>query len=113
MTADEETPRDSSAALPGDAPGVDPARGRAAPGGPEPAWSPEPGTGRQRAPRPETARRPLFERIGMASIALVVAVLFGGIGIAAWIGGEPFLGIMALIGAVMTAWAGANTLLRG
>ena len=83
MTADEETPRDSSGALPGDAPGVDP------------------------------ARRPLFERIGMASIALVVAVLFGGIGIAAWIGGEPFLGIMALIGTVMTAWAGANTLLRG
>ena len=95
MTADEPAPTASSAALPGDA------QAREAAPGPEPA------------PRPEPAHRPIFERVGMASVALVVAVLFGGIGVAAWIGGEPFLGIMAAVGAAMTAWAGANTLFRG
>lgn len=58
-------------------------------------------------------RRPLLERLGMAAIALVIAVLFGGVAAASWVGGEGFLAIMAGIGALMTAWAGANTLLRG
>ncbi len=49
----------------------------------------------------------------MASIALVIAVLFGGVGIAAFSGGEPFLGIMGAIGALMTLWVGAVTLMRG
>ena len=59
------------------------------------------------------ARRPLVERAGMAAIAAVLAVLFGAVGAAAWASGEPFLAVMAAIGALMTAWAGAMTLLRG
>ena len=58
------------------------------------------------------ARRPLLERLGLAGIAVVLAVLFGGVAVASWIGGEPFLAVMAGIGALMTAWAGAVTLFR-
>ncbi|MCI0581607.1 MAG: hypothetical protein L0227_01725 [Chloroflexi bacterium] len=58
-------------------------------------------------------RRPLLERLGLAAIAVVLAVLFGGIAVASWAGGEPFLAVMAGIGALMTAWAGAITLFRG
>jgi hypothetical protein len=57
-------------------------------------------------------RRPLLERIGLAGIAVVLAILFGGVAVASWIGGEPFLAVMAGIGALMTAWAGAITLFR-
>jgi hypothetical protein len=49
----------------------------------------------------------------MAAIAAVLAILFAGVGAAAFISGEPFLGIMGGIGALMTAWVGAVTLLRG
>ena len=59
------------------------------------------------------ARRPLIERLGLAAIATVFALLFGGVGLTAWFGGELFLAVMAGIGAVMTAWAGAITLTRG
>lgn len=73
--------------------------------GPTPAGSgPEPDP-------PE--RRPLIERIGMAAIAAVLAVLFGGVAVAAWVGGEPFLAVMGGIGCVMTAWVGGLTLFRG
>lgn len=58
-------------------------------------------------------RRPLIERIGMAAIAAVLAVLFGGVAAAAWVGGEPFLAVMGGIGCVMTAWVGGLTLFRG
>lgn len=57
--------------------------------------------------------RPLLERVGLAGIAVVLAVLFGGVAAAAWFGGEPFLAIMAGIGCLMTAWVGALTLIRG
>ena len=59
------------------------------------------------------APRPLLERVGMASIAAVLAALFGGVAFAAWTGGEVFLATMAGIGALMTAWAGGITLFRG
>lgn len=59
------------------------------------------------------AGRPILERIGMASIALVVAALFAVVGLASWSGGELFLTVMALIGCVMTAWVGLLTLVRG
>jgi len=59
-----------------------------------------------------SARRPFVERLGMAFIAGVLAILFGGMAVASWVNGEPFLGVMAGIGALMTAWAGANTLFR-
>ena len=62
---------------------------------------------------PAREPRPLIERIGLAGIALVLAVLFGGVSAASWVGGEPFLAIMAGIGCLMTAWVGALTLVRG
>ena len=61
----------------------------------------------------EVARRPLIERIGMAAIAAVLAALFGGVALAAWVGGEPFLAVMGAIGCLMTAWVGGLTVFRG
>ena len=61
----------------------------------------------------EPERRPLIERIGLASIAAVLAVLFGGVALASWVGGEPFLAVMGAIGCLMTAWVGGLTLFRG
>ena len=69
---------------------------------------------REPEPDPEPhGRRPLIERIGMAAIAAVLAVLFGGVAVAAWVGGEPFLAVMGGIGCLMTAWVGGLTLFRG
>lgn len=59
------------------------------------------------------ARRPILERIGLAAIAAVFAMMFGGVAAAAWIGGQPFLAIMGGIGCLMTAWVGVLTLFRG
>ena len=56
--------------------------------------------------------RPFVERVGLAAIALVFAALFGGMGLAAWIGHEIFLAVMAWIGAVMTLWAAGSSLRR-
>jgi hypothetical protein len=58
-------------------------------------------------------RRPMIERLGLAGIALVLAALFGGVAAASWVGGEPFLAVMAAIGSLMTLWVGAMTLVRG
>jgi hypothetical protein len=55
----------------------------------------------------------VIERLGLAAIALVLAILFGGVAVASWVGGEPFLGVMAGIGSLMTLWVGALTLIRG
>jgi hypothetical protein len=67
-------------------------------------------------PPPATERgqqgRPLVERIGLAFIALVLAALFAGMGVTAWIGNEGFLALMAGTGALMTLWAAGSTLLR-
>ena len=57
--------------------------------------------------------RPLIERIGLAAVAAVLAVLFGGVGLAAWFGGEGFLAVMGAVGCLMTAWVGGLTLFRG
>ena len=70
-------------------------------------------TGPQTPPDVPPERRPLIERIGMAAIAAVLATLFGGVAVAAWIGGQPFLAVMGGIGCLMTAWVGAMTLFRG
>jgi hypothetical protein len=67
----------------------------------------------QGTPRPPGERRPFIERLGMAAIAAVLAALFGGVALAAWIGGEPFLAVMGAIGCLMTAWVGGLTLFRG
>ncbi|MDF2735166.1 MAG: hypothetical protein K0S97_1789 [Chloroflexota bacterium] len=55
----------------------------------------------------------MIERIGMAAIAAVLAALFGGVALAAWAGGEPFLAVMGGVGCLMTAWVGGLTLFRG
>jgi hypothetical protein len=65
------------------------------------------------APATPRAPRPILERIGMAAIAAVLAILFGGVAAAAWIGQELFLAIMAAIGCLMTVWVGGMTLFRG
>ena len=57
--------------------------------------------------------RPMIERLGLGLIAIVVAVLFAALGIAALASSELFLGIMGLTGALMTLWAGAVSLRRG
>jgi hypothetical protein len=67
------------------------------------------------APEPDGASPPRtpLERLALAAIALLVAVVFGGIGVAALAGGEVFLGVMGGIGALMTLWAAASNLRRG
>ena len=57
--------------------------------------------------------RPWIERIGLAGIAIVMAGLFGTVGVAAWYGGEVFLAAMGAIGCLMTLWVGALTVIRG
>ena len=57
--------------------------------------------------------RPWIERIGLAGIAIVMAGLFGTVGVAAWHGGEVFLAAMGAIGCLMTLWVGALTVIRG
>jgi hypothetical protein len=61
----------------------------------------------------ERERRPLLERLGLAAIAVVMAILFGILGVAAIIGGEYILGAMGLVGCMMTLVVGGITLLRG
>jgi hypothetical protein len=51
--------------------------------------------------------------VALAGIAVVVALVFGGMGIAALAGGEVFLGVMGGIGALMTVWAAVSNLRRG
>ncbi len=71
-----------------------------------------PGESRSGRPGPSEAR-PLIQRIGMALVAILFAALFGGVALAAYAGGELFLGTMAAIGCAMTLWVGGLTLLRG
>jgi hypothetical protein len=56
--------------------------------------------------------RPLIERVGLGLIALVFAIVFGGLAGGAFVSGEVFLGTMAGIGALMTLWAAAGTTRR-
>jgi fatty acid desaturase len=64
-------------------------------------------------PAPRRQPRPVIERIGLAAVALVLAILFGGVAAASWIGGELFLAVMGAVGCLMTLWVGALTLFRG
>jgi hypothetical protein len=68
---------------------------------------------RQTEPAAPREPRPILERIGLAAIALVLALLFGVVAAASWVGGELFLTLMAGIGCLMTVWVGAMTLVRG
>jgi hypothetical protein len=65
----------------------------------------------QTVPSPDQPR-PLIERVGLGLIALVFAVVFGGLSAGAFMSGEVFLGTMAGIGALMTLWAAAGTARR-
>ncbi|HYO42364.1 MAG TPA: hypothetical protein VES19_04130 [Candidatus Limnocylindrales bacterium] len=65
------------------------------------------------APAPPPRPRPMIERIGMAFIALVLAALFAVVAVAAFVGGEPFLGVMGAIGCLMVLWVGGLTLFKG
>ena len=65
------------------------------------------------ASEPPARRRPLIERLGLALIAVVFGALFAFVGIAAFLGGQPFLGVMGLIGCLMVLWVGGLTLFRG
>jgi hypothetical protein len=73
----------------------------------------QPGDARPESGEPPRGPRPILERIGLAAIAGVLAILFGGVAAASWVGGEPFLAVMGGIGCLMTAWVGALTLFRG
>lgn len=81
---------------------------------PEPA-GPRTTAGRKLTPEPAASRepRPMIERIGLAAIALVLALLFAAVAVASWSGGELFLAVMGAIGSLMTLWVGAVTLFRG
>jgi len=61
----------------------------------------------------ERERRPVLERLGLAAIAVVMAVLFAGVAVAAFVGGEYFLASMGAVGCMMTLAVGGSTLLRG
>jgi hypothetical protein len=58
-------------------------------------------------------RRPVLERIGLAAVAVVMAILFGVVAVAAFAGGEYFLAAMGFVGCMMTLAVGGSTLLRG
>jgi hypothetical protein len=64
-------------------------------------------------PPPVGPGRPLIERVGLAAIAAVLGTLFGGVAVAAYVGGELFLAVMGAVGCLMTLWVGGITLLRG
>lgn len=71
------------------------------------------GSDRPEATEPAREPRPMIERIGLAGVALVLAVLFGGLAAASWVSGEVFLAAMGAIGCMMTVWVGLMTLIRG
>ena len=85
------------------------------PDDPEPSdAAPGPRTAQGPRPAPDAfGRRPIIERLGLAVIALCFGALFGVVGIASFVGGEPFLGVMGLIGCLMVLWVGGLTLFRG
>ena len=73
----------------------------------------DPGVSQREPDESPREPRPIIERLGLAAVALVLAILFGGVAAASWIGGEPFLAVMAGVGCAMTVWVGVVTLIRG
>ena len=61
----------------------------------------------------ERERRTAIERIGLAAVAVFMAVLFGAVAVAAFAGGEFFLAAMGFVGCMMTLVVGGITLVRG
>jgi hypothetical protein len=81
-------------------------------GDPQPRAGEAPSTGGVK-PDPAPERRPWLERIGLASIALVMGGLLAVMGIVAWAGGEWILAAMSASGAVLTLGVAVATLVRG
>ena len=63
----------------------------------------EPAAARPDEPAPPDRRAADSSASGWPRSPLVLAALFGGVAAAAWVGGEPFLGVMGAIGCLMTA----------
>lgn len=78
-----------------------------------PAEASEPVEASEAADPESSEPRPLIERIGLAFIALLLALLFGVVSVASWVGGEVFLAVMAGVGCLMTVWVGTLSLIRG
>jgi hypothetical protein len=57
--------------------------------------------------------RPFVERLGLAAVAAVLALLFAFVAVVSWSGGEAFLAFMGALGAAVTVWLALRTLLRG
>ncbi len=57
--------------------------------------------------------RPLIERVGLAAVAVVLALLFAFVAVVSWFGGEIFLAFMGALGAGVTVWLAVRTLARG
>ncbi len=57
--------------------------------------------------------RPWFERLLLALLALVFAAAFLALGAASLAAGEVALGVLGIIGALMTLWVGALSVRRG
>ena len=66
-----------------------------------------------REPGDADEKRPWPERIGLAAVAAVMSLLFGGVAVAAGTNGEWILAAMSGIGAFMTIAVGLATVIRG
>jgi hypothetical protein len=64
-------------------------------------------------PTPPPEPRPWLERIGLASIALVMGGLLTVMAIVSWAGGEWILAAMSASGAMLTVVVAIATLVRG
>jgi hypothetical protein len=58
-------------------------------------------------------RRPIVERIGLAAVAAVLALMFAFVAVVSWSGGEAFLAFIGALSAGVTVWLALRTLLRG
>jgi hypothetical protein len=80
---------------------------------PEPDRAAETADAAAAGPDKTRERRPVLERLGLAAVAVVMAVMFGVVAVAAFAGGEYFLAAMGFVGCMMTLAVGGSTLLRG
>ncbi len=62
---------------------------------------------------PDRPPRPMVERVGLAVIAVLIAAMFALVAGASFLGGEPYLGVMGVVGCLMVLWVGGLTLFRG
>jgi len=58
-------------------------------------------------------KRPWPERIGLGAVAVVMALLFAVVAVAAGTNGEWILAAMSGVGAFMTAAVGLSSVIRG